>query len=73
MWRESREHSFAKLEDKIQLFSRVFEFASAEKTNSDPSGESMRANVVPEPPTMLLFAFAIIGMASIGRKKFLKK
>lgn len=68
VWSDVR---FAKLEDQAGSFSKVS--ASAKTRINEPAGKSSGTNAVTDLPAMLLFASALIGMASIGRKRFLKK
>jgi hypothetical protein len=66
-------HSFARLEDHLEIFPKISGSESAEKNMNGLVGDTTNTNTVPEPSTMLLFASAVLGMATIGRKKFLKR
>lgn len=58
---------------QVWLSSNVSASAPAKVDNKNFLDESTGSTAVPEPPSMLLFASALIGLASIGRKRFLKK
>ena len=48
-------------------------FAYSGLSENDFPSESSFAMAAPEPPSMLLFASAMIGLASIGRKRLFKR
>ena len=62
---------FAMLEDQAGSFSK--ESAFVRTRVNDSAGKASGTNTVTDLHAMLLFASALIGMASIGRKRFLKK
>jgi hypothetical protein len=67
------EYRLEGLEDQVRLISKISESESAETSKNDLAGESMSTNAISEPTAMLLFACALIGMASVGRKRSLKR
>ncbi|NOX35117.1 MAG: PEP-CTERM sorting domain-containing protein [Deltaproteobacteria bacterium] len=58
----------------VQLATGGWENYSASGENNEVTGEALWAvkAAVPEPATMLLFGFGILGIAGLGRKKHLK-